>query len=257
MLWALEAVPLFVTALLVPVLVVTLRVSRCRRRRRSPPTPGPPALSGRPPPGGRFAFLCDPRDLPLGPTAAIAGTREPCGGPHPVRAQVLVDRTHPDAPERLTPQQAAPAIFHAMFSQVRRAPQADLQGYTAACAPGVCSALSDVHTKACFPPLSRSRLGDRSREGNGRSCLPRDWCVPLDLAVPRPAGHHAAARRLHHRRCAVQALHRQVRRAATPAPHLHARRSFAGSGAMRGPTSSRRFPRTRRPPTQAQPRSQA
>uniref|UniRef100_A0A7S0WPN7 SPX domain-containing protein n=1 Tax=Chlamydomonas leiostraca TaxID=1034604 RepID=A0A7S0WPN7_9CHLO len=55
MLWATEAVPLFATAMLVPVLVVVLRV--------------------------------------------------------------LVDRTNPASPQRMTPPQAAPAIFHAMFSQ--------------------------------------------------------------------------------------------------------------------------------------------
>ena len=56
LLWCLEALPLFVTSMLVPLLVVMLRV--------------------------------------------------------------LVDSSDPQHPRRLTPQQAAPRIFHAMFSQV-------------------------------------------------------------------------------------------------------------------------------------------
>ena len=49
--------------------------------------------------------------------------------------QVLVDRTHPEAPVRLMPQQAAPTIFHAMFSQVTHARMhvCSMQACTRAC----------------------------------------------------------------------------------------------------------------------------
>ena len=71
LLWCLEAVPLFVTSMIVPVLVVILRV--------------------------------------------------------------LVDTSDPQHPRRLTPKEAAPHIFHAMFSQVRCADRRPGQSLHLAC----------------------------------------------------------------------------------------------------------------------------
>ena len=111
LLWCTEALPLFVTSMLVPLLTVLLRV--------------------------------------------------------------LVDTSDPEHPHRMTPKQAAPRIFHAMFSQAGPRPQSCLH-LSCSCAglrSGWLLLLPQAVSRDMYSRGSHGRERDRGLTGPSSSCI--------------------------------------------------------------------------------------